>query len=230
MTDYSNYVDQTANLIVIPSTNVNFTAMLPGMIQDAEGRIYRELDLLATRVVDSSAFTSSSSRVFTLPTTTGTYRVVEGLNIMSSDYRYPVVFTSREFIDVCYPSKSIATGIPEYAAMRNNIAVIFGPAPDAAYMVEVVGTQQPTALSSTNTSTILTTLIPDVFIAASMIYASAYMRNFGSQADNPQMSGSWEDHYNKLLQSANIEELRKKYNSQGWSNKIPSPIATPQRV
>jgi len=236
--DYTSYVAQLSNLMVIASSDPGFQTFLPGCIDYAEQRLYRELDLLATRITDATTVVSSGNRNFTLPTTTGTFLVVESINTItpvglaanSSGSRNPVVFASREFIDVCYPSNSIVTGVPEFAAMASNTQIILGPAPDAGYVAEVVGTQRPTALSSVNTTTILTTMLPDVFMAASMVFGSGFMRDFGSQTDDPQQSGSWETQYQALLRSADVEELRKKYQSQGWTSAKPSQIATPPRA
>jgi hypothetical protein len=235
--DYDTYVSQLANLMVVGSTDANFQTFLPGCIDYAENRIYRELDLLTTRITDSTAV-SSGNRNFTLPSNNGTFLVVEGINIItpsglsitSSGSRNPVVFTSREFIDVCYPSNSVVTGVPEYAAMINPTQVIFGPAPASPYTAEVIGTYRPTALSSGNSSTWVTQNLPDLFIAASMVFASAYQRDFSLAGDNPQQGQTWEAQYGTLRNSANTLELRKRYQSQGWTDKTPNPIATPPRV
>jgi hypothetical protein len=111
--------------------------------------------------------------------------------------------------------------------MLDQFTIILGPWPDANYQVEVIGTIRPTPLSATNTTTFLTTYLPDLFLAASMIFASGYQRDFGSQADNPQQSASWEMQYEKLFASANAEELRKKFSGLGWtsySNMPSSPV------
>lgn len=234
--DYDTYISQISNLMVVPSSDPNFETMIPGMISYAENRLYRELDLLFTQVTDTGTVTASV-RNFTLPTNTGAYIIVDQINILSSagttssnGSRNPLTPVTREFIDMCYPSGQDTTAIPEYFAMASNTVVIFGPAPDAAYTAEVIGTQRPTALTSANSSTILTQYVPDLMIAASMIFGSAYMRNFGAESDNPQMSQSWEGQYNKLFQSAATEQARAKFQSEGWTSEQPSPIATPKRV
>lgn len=235
--DYNTYISQISNLMVIPSSDPNFQTMAPGMITYAEQRIYREADLLATRITDTSATLSSGVRNFTLPTSIGTFLVVENLNVIipstatvTTGSRVALTFTTRDFIDNVFPSGQSATGIPIYAAMASNTNVILGPSPDAAYAMEVVGTQRPVALSSANSSTILTQMLPDLFIAASMVFASGYMRDYGSQSDDPQKSGSWESQYQTLFKSADLEEVRKKYQSEGWTDKAPSPAASPPRA
>jgi len=236
MINYTTYVSQISNLLVIGSTDSNFMTMLPGMIDYAEGRVYRELDLLATRVTTTVTL-SSGNRNVTIPTVSGTYRVIETVNVLttvgqgsSNGTRSPAMATSRDFIDATYPSGQSNTGLPLFWAMNSNTNLILGPSPDAAYTTEIVGTIQPTPLSSANATTFLTDNLPDVFIAASMVFGSGYMRDFGAQADNQPMAGSWEMQYKTLVQSANIETLRQKYQSGGWTHAQPSPIATPPRA
>ena len=233
---YDTYVSQISNLMVIGSTDANFLTMLPGMIDYAEGRSYRELDLLTTRITTTTTL-SSGNRNVTLPTSAGTYRVIENVSVLttvgqgsSNGTRSPLIMTSRDFIDNVYPSGQSNTSVPLFCAMNANTALILGPSPDAGYTAEIVGTIQPTALSSANTTTFLTTMLPDLFVAASMVFGSGYQRDFGSQSDNPAQSGSWESQYKALFQSADVENLRMKYQSGGWTHAQPSQIATPQRA
>jgi len=236
--DYASYTTQVANLMVIPSTDANFQTMLPGMIDYAEGRMYRELDLLATQITDDANVTSSNSRNFVLPTNIGTFITVDTLNVITPNAtvaaagtRNPVIATSREFIDAVYPSGVANQGVPQFYAMASDTTIIFGPPPDADYVVEVIGIQRPAPLSASNSSTFLTAYLPDVFIAASMVFASGYMRDFGGQgSDNPGMSVSWESQLQLLMKSAATEEARKKFESEAWTSQSPAPLATPPRV
>jgi len=68
-----------------------------------------------------------------------------------------------------------------------------------------------------------------VFIMASMIYISAYQRNFGRANDDPQMAITYESQYQALLKSAMMEENRKKFEAAAWSSQSPSTAATPTR-
>jgi hypothetical protein len=84
-------------------------------------------------------------------------------------------------------------------------------------------------LSATNTTTFISLYLPDLFIMASMVYVSAYQRNFGRQSDDPQMAQSYEMQYQTLLKSADLEENRKKFEAAAWSSQEPSISATPTR-
>jgi len=80
-----------------------------------------------------------------------------------------------------------------------------------------------------NNSTFISTYLPDIFIAASMIYVGGYQRNFSSTGADQQMPVNWEQQYQALLKGAMVEEYRKKFQSAAWGSQSPSPIATPPR-
>lgn len=230
--DYTTYSAALAELMVTTTSQADFVAILPSIIDYAEQRIYRELDLLNTVVRDSSGVLSPSNRNFTLPTSLGTFIVVNGINVVTpagtapdAGTRNQLVSTTRDYLDMAWPNATGAT-VPSLYAMITQSTIVVGPWPDAAYVVEVIGTQRPTPLSTSNTSTFLTANLPDLFMAASMVFASGFQKNFGSQGDDPKMSVSWETQYKSLFASANVEEVRKKYQSVGWSSQQPSPFVT----
>lgn len=234
--NYTGYVNQLTNLMVVASSDANFQTFLPGCIDYAEQRLYRELDLVGTSVVDSGACVVNN-RLFNLPTNFGNFLVVDDMNVItpvtagtSNGTRNPLYPVTTNFINACYPNNTSGTGVPRFMAILNSSQMMIGPVPDQAYTVEVLGTQRPTPLSSSNTTTILTTMLPDLFMAASMVFATGYQRDFGSQSDDPQRAVSWQAQYDKLFASANVEELRKQYQSQAWTAQQPNPVATPPRA
>lgn len=234
--NYSQYVANLANMLVVPATNVDYLAILPTIIDDAEQRAYRDLDILNTIVRDTGGSLIANSRNFTLPQTSGRFVVTESMNVFTpvgtQTNRKPLIATPREFIDAVWGNEAAPTtpSIPDYYAMITDQQIIVGAPPDANYTMEVIGTIRPTPLSSTNQTTYLTLYLPDLFMAASMVFGVAFQKDFGAATDDPAAAGSWETHYQKLLLSANIEENRKRYASQAWTSKQVAPIATPQRV
>jgi len=85
------------------------------------------------------------------------------------------------------------------------------------------------AAVNNSSTTFISLYLPDVFIMASMIYISAYQRNFGKMNDDPQMAVSYESQYQALLKGAMVEEARKKFESSAWTSQSPAPVATPTR-
>ena len=234
--DYATYVATLSNLTVTTATMPEFVQILPECIDYAEQRLYRELDLLNTVIRDSSATLTVGTRNFTLPTTLGRFVVTNGFNVITpvsttnpdNGTRNQLVPTTRDVLDIIWPSTTGAT-VPQLYAMITDQQIIVGPAPDAAYTIECIGTIRPNPLSASNTTTYLSLYLPSLLVAASMVFMSGYMKNFGAQADDPQMGASWESQYGKLFTSANTEEMRKKYASGAWGSLQPTPIATATR-
>lgn len=212
------------------STDPIWLAASQPCIDYSEQRLYRELDLLATRVTDASGTLTAMNRLFPLPTAIGTFLKVEGINVITpagafaaTGARNPLVPNSRAYLDAVWPANSTANALPQVYAMYDNANVVLGPAPDQAYTVEIFGTQRPTPLSSANQMTFLGTVLPDLFFAGTMIKAALFMRDDALQK-------MWEAEYMMLFKSADIEESGKMYRSQGWTAQQPRAVTTPPRT
>jgi len=252
-TTYNDWLNQLLTTCVVSQSDPNYSTtwqlMLPNFIDYAEQRIYRKLDLRDTRISSYLGLVLAGNQLMVLPTDNGTFVVVDQINVVTpvgaTAFSVNRVFntlqpTTMDFINTCYPVLT-TTGVPRYwayytasnafapLAAGNPAAVCMAPTPDNTYAAIVSGTGRPTPLSFTNQTTILTSQFPDLFFAATMIPASAYMRDFGQQADNPAMSTSWEGMYTALEGAAMVEEFRKKLQSAAWTSFLPAP-ATPPRV
>lgn len=231
--NYTQFVTAIAELMVVPTSDPDFQAVLPNIIDDGEQRCYRELDLLNTIVRDQSGSLVANSRNFTFPQH---IVVLESLNVFTpfgtTANRNPLIPVTREFLDAVWGNETApqVPSIPNYYAMITDQTIIVGAPPDAAYVMEVIGTIRPAPLSVSNATTYLSLYLPDLFLAACMVFAAGYQQNFSSMSDNPAQSMSWEAHYKSLFDSANVEENRKKYAAQAWTPKQPASIATPPRV
>lgn len=202
--DYPNYVIELANLLVVDPADPEFLIVLPNIIDYADGRLYRELNLLNTVRRETDSLTPNI-RDFTLPDDQGRFVAVNAINCITpastvpqNGTRNPLTPTSLEFLDFCYPNASV-TGRPSFFAMVTDQTIVVGPWPDQDYVLEVIGPIRPTPLSSVNTTTFLTLYLPDLYVAASMVFASGYQKNFGAQSDDPKMAASWEGQYQTLI-------------------------------
>jgi len=230
----ASYIQQIAELAVVDQTDANYLAIMPMMITYAENRMYRDIDFLFTSTAITGYSVSAGSRQITIPD--GVVVVSEQINLITpsgqsnpdSGTRTPLLPTTKEYLDAVYGS-STATGIPQYFAPFNDNLFLVGPFANQNYFVEIVGTYRPASLSASNLTTFISLYLPDVFIMASMIYISAYQRNFGRQSDDPAMAQSYETQYQTLLKGAVVEEARKKFEASGWSSQSPSPVASPSR-
>ena len=231
---YSQYVTQIATMAVVAADDPAFVEILPQMITYAENRMCRELDFLFTTTALTGYACTVGSRSITIPA--GTIVVSEQINIITpagtanpnAGTRVPCLPTTKEFLDAVYGASSY-TGIPQYFVPFNDNLFLVGPFPDENYYVEIVGTFRPSSLSVSNPTTFISLYLPDVMIMASMVYISAYQRNFGRMSDDPAMAQSYEAQYQALIKGASVEEARKKFEASGWSSQSPSAVATPSR-
>ena len=244
---YATDVDQIATMAVVDPTDAAFQTILPQMITYAENRMYRDIDFMFTSTslhgLNYVLTPGNRNLSFDINLPEGSFVVSEQINLLTDAsgnaaattdpdacVRVPLLPTTKEFLDaVCGSSLLANRGQPKYFVPFNETLFFVGPVPDQAYPVEVVGTFRPNSLSATNTTTFISQFLPDVFIMASMIYVSAYQRNFGRANDDPQMAVTYESQYQALLKSAIVEEARKKFDAAGWSSQSPATIATPSR-
>lgn len=221
----------------VAAGDADFANIIDSAIDYAEQRIYRELDLLATVAHDTSTSLTAYQRQVALPTDI-TFITVQGVSLRLPSVpgdtlnlqRCPLTAVSRDVMDAVYGSQ-VPLGQPVWFAMIDNANMIVGPCPDQDYALEYVGTIRPPALYTlgANGTTFLTTYLPDLFLAAAMIFVAGYQKNFGSQADDPRAAMSWETQYQTLKASAETEEARRKFQSTGWTSLSAPSQATPTR-
>src|SRR5262245_54590841 len=118
MPNYATLFSDVSSTIVVDSTDTELTAIFPEWVLAAEGRIIRELDLVAANVRDSSASTTAGVRNFNLPTSIGTFLIVTDINVITpastapeSGTRNRVIPCSLAVLDMSYPS-STGSGLP----------------------------------------------------------------------------------------------------------------------
>lgn len=230
--NYTTYRLQLQTLVVSQDPDPDFDNALPGCIDYAEQRIYRTLNLLNTVQTDQSTTLTPSQRDVDIPTTFVVVNNVNAISPAGAGYvlgvRNPLIPVTRDVLDMLWPDNT-TTGLPTMYCMVDQWSMLVGPPPDDDYQLEIIGTYRPDPLSATNPSTFLTERLPDLFMAASMVYMSGYMRNFGAAAGDPSMGANWEQQFNALLQSADTEEARKHFTASSWSSQPVSPQAQPQR-
>lgn len=246
-----NYKEWAESIEILAGTTTNNTdsnliAMFPRVIEYGELRIYREIDFLATLASQTATLTASSRNV-ALPTNVivlQSANVITPSSVTNPDLgtRRPLQRVSLDFINAVWPSATPPTtpsvptwyaeiGLPAIGSTTTAgpIQIVVGPAPDATYTLECIGTVRPSPLSPSNPTTLITTYMPDLFVAACMIFVTGYQRDFGAQTDDPKSSLSWEQQYNTLKAGVDIEEMRKKAQSAEWSAYQPSPVANAPR-
>src|ERR1700690_2882510 len=221
---------QVLNPASATPTGTVFDGVIPAAIDYTENRLQRDLDFLATMATDDTGVMTPNFRLLTLPTDIGEFIVVQQITpiiggLPNGIRQQPLEPVTRAFMDYAWPSK-ISPGaniLPVQWSPYDQAHVLVGPAPDQAYSFEVVGTVRFPQLSAANTSNFLTLQLPDLYVAASMIFFSLYQRDFVGIAGQQGSAPSWEAQYGELLKSAQVEEARKRF-----MNLSPSPTKPTQ--
>ena len=247
---YNGYVTQIATMAVLNTQTVSgvvegvdsaFNAIIPQMLNYAELRIQRDLDLLPSQSERTYSLTDGNN---SLQIDVEDFVTIQTFVINHEGILYPLLPATKDFLQNVYGSSG-TTAMPKYYAMyggdlatggNNFNNFIVGPYPDDNYIVNVTGTVRlPTlyqnatqALADTGT-TFISTYLPDLLVQASMIYIAQYQRNFGAASNDPAMGPTYEAQYQNLLRGAGIEEARKKFTSSAWSSMSPAVAASPTR-
>lgn len=235
-------VEQTlSNAGVNQFVNATLQTITPQMLNYAELRIARDLDMLSSQTSNIYTLTAGA-QVFSLPVddflTVQTLEIVQlsGGTVVNS---YPLTPTSKEFIQNCYSGLYTADQ-PEFFAMYGDnfgdeqdsfTNILFGPTPNYAYSLRVTGTalapslyQSATAGAADTQYTYISSYYPDLLVMASMIFISAYQRNFSATADDSPMGQTYEKQYQALRLGAIPLENRRKQQGSAWTA-YGTPIA-----
>jgi hypothetical protein len=221
-------------------------AIVPMMLNYAELRMQRDIDFLQARSSNTYTLTAGNN-LFSVPI--NDFLMLETLEITQNNgatvvNSTPLIPVSREFIQNCYAG-AFSANTPKYFAMygdtfgdgaNTSINVLLGPTPNFAYPVRATGVirlpslaQFATAGPADTAYTYISEFMPDMLMMASMIYISAYQRNFSAMSDDAPMPMSYEKQYQALRLGAISEENRKKFQASAWSSYSTPTAATPTR-
>ena len=125
--DYDSFQLALASEMVIPNndvTNANFQIILPTIIDYAEQRIYRELDLIYASSTQTATMTAGS-RILDLSGLSPYILIIEDINIITPstttnadlgerNQTYPV---TKEWLDAVWGNSAV-TGVPKYFTLK----------------------------------------------------------------------------------------------------------------
>ena len=209
---YNAYI-QTVGVMAVELTSENsgvysfnnapLQVIVPQMLNYAELRIQRDLDFLSAQTSNTYTLTAGQ-QIFSIPT--GDFFVVNTLEVVqpggAGAPSGPLTEVSKEFVQNVFGSSLSTAGIPKYYAkygdsfggnQDTNTNIYFGPTPGYGFSLKVTGTQRTpslysyasTGIADTN-YTYISQYLPDLLVMASMIFVSAYQRNWGFGHHGPE--------------------------------------------
>ena len=112
-------------------------------------------------------------------------------------------YVSPDMLNRMY--KTTDTGMPLVYTIADE-QLGFGPTPDQSYTMEIVYYSAVTALSASNTTNWILTNHPDAYLAGSLYWAQAYLK------DDPRVA-EWKSLYEMAIDNIRGEDSRRKYPS-----------------
>ena len=228
--------------VVLPLNQPEFGLLIPQMLNYAEQRIQRDMELLNTQVMRGPYTMVVGSNQLPIPP--ADLLVIQDVLVNIGGTPTPMNPVSKNYLLTAWPSTS-TPGPPRVVALQggdtatlgvSSTILLFGPPPDIPYQVNCIGESRMSSLASfgnptdaATKTTWISTWLPDLLVMACMIYVSAYQRDFGRQSDDPQMAVSYESQYQTLLGGANQQEFQRRWEADAWSAQAKSPVATPTR-
>lgn len=252
---YNAWLQQVAVMAVVQASETNgvwafsdpaMVTITPMILNYAERRISRDINMLAGMTSNLYTLTAGQS-VFSLnPQDFLTVQTCEVCQLNSGQVvtATPLIPVSKEFIQNCYSGLS-SSGQPKYYAMYGDnfgdeqdtaTNILFGPAPSYGFTLRVTGTASQPSLYANATAgiadteyTYISNWYPDMLLIASMIYISAFQRNWSATAPDVEMAMSYEKQYQMLRLGAIAEEDRRRNQGSAWTSYGTPTSATPTR-
>lgn len=171
-----------------------FTDEIDGFILRSEEKIFREAPLLSVFRAENTGTLSASTATLTMPTGK---RTIRSFSITVSSSEVFLQQRTDSYLQDMYPNSS-TTGQPKYYAEKDASTLLLGPTPNSNYAYTIRAREQPTGLSSGNTTTWLSSNTEDVLLFACMVEACLFLKNSEAVA-------AWSAQYAQALQSLQPE-------------------------
>jgi hypothetical protein len=226
MSTYAEVVDQIRSYTETDST-VLTTAIVNDFINQAELRIFREVDLDVFRAYQFATLTQGNEFV-TLPgATPSTMSFVRTASIYPSTGTDANVRTYLLQKDISYmteywPNRTTQNK-PRYYAMWDQNTIYLAPTPDTAYKIELALNRNETGLSATNTTTWVSTNAPQVLLYGCLIEAFKFLKG------PYDLLAQYDKSYQQAVQGLQIEQQgrRRRDEYQDGVIRLPLPSQNP---
>jgi len=182
-------------------SNVLTSTIVDGIINDAEFRIFRDVDSDNNKRY-ATANLITSQRLMTLPADALIIRsaqIVDSDGSSNPDNREFLEFRDTSFMSEYSPTT--ATGVPKYYGMYDNGDIVLAPAPNATYKIQFNYIQKDPGLSSTNTTTYISKYFPNGLLYACLVEAFSYLKG---PNDLLQL---YEGKYKQVVEGFSIEQM-----------------------
>jgi len=181
-------------------SNVLSDSILDTIIQNAENRIYREVDSDDNRFYATSNL-QAGNRYVTIPSDLRFIRYAQLTD--SSGNQVFLEKRDTSFMAEYYDTPGTSSGLPKYYGNWDANYWVVAPTPDSTYLITLAYTKQPASITASPGSTqgtYTSNKYQDLLLYASLVNTYAYLKG---PADMLQY---YEQAYSKAAQSYSIEQ------------------------
>jgi hypothetical protein len=192
ITSYATLLTEAAGWL---HRGTSLDTVLPGLVQFAEARIYRDLRI---RAMETALSGTIAAGVLAVPS--GYIELKHARIDGSSGNR--LTRKDAEWIYANYPTRS-ADSQPKFIA-REGESFIFGPYPDTGYTVKGSYYKRLPALSASNTTNWFITDAPELLLFATLCEAEPYLVN------DPRIA-LWEKKYQQIKDRIQLADEQEEF-------------------
>jgi len=182
-------------------SNVFTSTILDGIIENAEFRIFRDIDSDNNRRYDTANLVTSD-RFIGRPAgllVVRSAQIVDSKGSSEPDNRDFLQYRDTSFMSEFNPTGE--QGVPKYYSLWDEQKIVVAPIPDATYTIQLNYILKDAGLSSTNTTTYISLNFPNGLLYACLIEAYGFLK--GPQ-DLLQL---YEGKYKQVVEGFSIEQM-----------------------
>ena len=197
---YAELVQKIRDYTEVSSTVLTDT-IVNGIIEDAEFRVFRDVDSDSNRRYVTAQLVSGTRFI----TTPSDLLIVRSAQIVDSDG--PSSANNRDFLqyrDTSFMSEfnpAESTGVPKYYSNWDQSTIVVAPTPNATYTIQLNYILKPETLSSTNTTTYLSQNFPNGLLYACLVEAFSFLKG---PNDLLQL---YEGKYKQAVEGFSVEQM-----------------------
>ena len=197
---YSELVQKIRDYTEVDA-NVLTESIVNGIIENAEWRIFRDVDSDNNKRY-ATANLITSQRFIDVPNDLLVVRsaqIVDSDGVGQANNRDFLQFRDTSFMSEFNPAES--TGVPKYYGMWDKDTIVIAPTPNATYEIQLNYILKDPGLSSTNTTTYISEYFPNGLLYACLVEAFSFLKG---PNDLLQL---YEGKYKQVVEGFSIEQM-----------------------
>ena len=197
---YSELVQKIRDYTEVDS-NVLTDSIVNGFIENAEWRIFRDVDsdnnkrYATANLLASTRFIDTPADLLVVRSA----QIVDSDGVGQANNREFLEFRDTSFMSEFNPAES--TGVPKYYGMWDKDTIVIAPTPNATYTIQLNYILKDPGLSSTNTKTYISEYFPNGLLYACLVEAYSFLKG---PNDLLQL---YEGKYKQVVEGFSIEQM-----------------------